>query len=136
MTTSFQHGKDTIVKVGASDISPWTNASELERGADDHDVTCYGASSHAYSGGLGNHTFKCSGVYDKTATTGTRDILKGTEGTVLSITRQPEGTGSGKPQDLFSLVVTKYVESNPVADMVTWSLEGKISGDVDDTDQT
>src|SRR5689334_4751670 len=119
MTTSFTHGKNTVVKVGSDDISPFTNSSELERGADDHDVTCYGADDHAYKGGLGNHTFKCSGIYDSTATTGTRDILAGTEGTTVSITRQPEGTGAGKPQDAFSMVVTKYVETNPVADMIT-----------------
>lgn len=136
MTTSFQHGRHTVVKVASDDISPWTNSSEFERGADDHDVTCYGASAHAYSGGLGNHTFKASGIYDSTATTGTHDILSGTEGTIVSITRQCEGAGTGKPQEVFNFLVTKYVETNPVADMVSWSVEGKVSGGITDTTQS
>lgn len=135
MTTSFQHGRHTVIKVGSDDISPWTNSSEFEQGADDHDVTCYGAADHAFSGGLGMHSFKASGVYDSTATTGTHDILSGTQGTILSITRQGEGTGTGKPQEVFSFLVTKYVETNPVADMVSWSLEGKVSGAITETAQ-
>jgi hypothetical protein len=130
------HGKETVIKVGSDDISQYTNASELERGADDHDTTCYGADDHVYDGGLGNHTFKMSGMYDTTATTGPRDVLKDTPGTKVTITRQPEGTGSGKPQDSFSFLVTKYVESNPVADYVTWSCEGKVSGAITDTAQS
>jgi hypothetical protein len=132
---SKTHGKNTVIKVGADDISIYTNASEIERGADDHDTTCYGADDHVYDGGLGNHTFKMSGLYDSTATTGPRDVLKDLPGTKVTITRQPEGTGSGKPQDSFSFLVTKYVESNPVADYITWSCEGKISGAITDTAQ-
>lgn len=132
---AFQHGKDTVLKVATIDISSYTNASELEVGADDHDVTCYGADDHNYDGGLGNHAFKCSGIFDTTATTGPGALLKPLRGTKVATVRQTQGAGSGFPQDAFTLLVTKYVETNPVADMVTWSLEGKVSGAVDSTAQ-
>jgi hypothetical protein len=133
---AFQHGKDTVLKVATIDISQYTDTSELEVGADDHDVTTYGKDDHVYQGGLGNHAFKCSGTYDTTAVTGPRALLKPLVGTTAAIVRQPEGAGAGKPQDAFNLVITKYVESNPVADMVKWSLEGKVSDAIDSTAQS
>lgn len=132
---TFQHGKDTVLKVATIDISQYTDTSELEVGADDHDVTTYGKDDHVYQGGLGNHSFKCSGTYDTTAVTGPRALLKPLVGTTAAVVRQPEGTGSGKPQDAFNMLITKYVETNPVADMVKWSLEGKVSDAIDSTPQ-
>lgn len=130
-----QHGKSTVIKVGATDISAHCNASELERAADAHDTTTYGNDAHRKDGGLLDGGFKFSGIYDNTAVTGPRHVLEPLIGTKPVITRQPEGTGAGKPQDVFTLLLTKYVESNPVADMVTWSAEGEIDGDVNSAPQ-
>lgn len=130
-----QHGKTTVVKVGANDISQYCDASELERSGDTHDTTTYGNTSHRYNGGLLDGKFTCSGVYDTAAGTGPRAVLRPAIGTTQTLTRQVEGTGSGKPQDLFSAVLAKYVETNPVADMVKWSSEWTIDGDVDSTAQ-
>lgn len=132
-----QHGKRTVVKVGANDLSTYTNASELTRTADTHDTTTYGNDAHRYNGGLLDGKFVMSGVYDTTAVTGPRAVLEpliGVDGT--EITRQTEGAGVGKPQDLFDAVLNSYVETNPVADMVTWSTEWSIDGDVDSTPQS
>jgi hypothetical protein len=131
----FQHGKDTVLTLATVDISAYTNTSELTIAADDHDVTCYGADDHAYDGGLGNHSFTAAGIYDKTAVTGPRALLKPLVGTKVATVRRPEGTGSGLPQDAFTLLLTQYVETNPVADMIAWSIEGKVSGAVDGTAQ-
>lgn len=131
----FAHGKDTVVTVATIDISTYCNTSEFEKGADDHDVTTYGADDHAYDGGLGNHTFKASGIYDKTAVVGPRALLNPLVGTKVAVIRRPEGTGSGLPQDSFTYLLLKYVETNPVADMIAWSIEGKVSGAVDSTAQ-
>lgn len=130
-----QHGKSTVIKVGASDISTWCNASELERSADTHDTTTYGNDSHRKDGGLGDGKFVFSGIYDNTAVIGPRHVLEPLLGTKPVITRQPEGAGTGKPQDVFTIVLMKYVESNPVADMVTFSAEGEIDGDVNSAPQ-
>lgn len=124
------HTKLTIVKLGAADISTFSNESEFVRKADVHDKTCYGADDHVYHGGLGDSTFKVGGLYDNTATTGSRNVIEPLIGTTVVLTRQLEGAGSGKPQDVVDMVVTSYTESSPVADMIKWSMEGQCSGAV------
>lgn len=132
----FVHGKNTAISVATKDLSAFTDSSEIKRSADDHDVTTYGNDAHVYAGGLTDGTFSMSGTYDSTATTGPRAVLNPLLGTVVLILRKPEGTGSGKAQDSFNGLLTGYVETNPVADMVKWSAEFNISGDVDSTPQT
>lgn len=130
-----QHGKSTVILVGATDLSQHVNASEIGLPADVHDVTTYGNNSHRYNGGLLDGSFKMSGLYDTTAGTGPRAVLKPMRGTTQTLTRRVEGTGAGKPQDVFSAVLKDYVETSPVADMVTWSTEWTIDGDVNSTPQ-
>ena len=132
---AFVHGKSTYVSVGGSDLSAFTDSSELNRTADDHDVTTYGNSAHKYEGGLLDGKFTMSGTYDNTASTGPRAVLNVLLGTVTPVIRRPEGTGTGKPEDSFDGLLVGYVETNPVADMVKWSAEFSISGDVDSTAQ-
>lgn len=134
---AFKHGKDTIFKVNSVDLSAYTNTSQFELGMDEHDVTCYGASGHAVAGGLQNGKVSFGGVYDS-GTTGPRKTLQTLvkAGATITVVRQPEGTGSGKPQDSASVLLTKYVETAPVADMISWTCEGTVSGVVDITAQT
>lgn len=129
------HGKNTVVKVATADLSQYTDSSELNRTADNHDVTTYGATGHTYFGGLTDGKFNMSGTYDSTASTGPRAKLQPLLGTTVAVIRQPEGTGTGKPQDSFSAVITSYVETNPVADMIKWSCEMAVSGAVNSTAQ-
>jgi hypothetical protein len=132
---AFKHSKDTIIKVATKDLSAYTDSSELNQSADKHDVTTYGNQSHRKAGGLLDGTFKMSGTYDTTAVTGPRAALKPLLGTTVAVIRQPEGTLSGKPQDSFNAVMTGYVETNPVADMIKWSAEFDIDGDVNSAAQ-
>lgn len=127
------HGKVTVIKVGMQTVKGTT--SQWERGADSHDVTEYGDDDHVFNGGLGTSTFTISGLYDSTAVTGPRAVLEPAVGTIVELTRQPEGTGSGKAQDVVDALLTKYVETSPVADMVTWSADFTGSGAVDSTAQ-
>ncbi len=128
------HGKVTVIKVGAQNVKGST--SQFERGADSHDVTEYGDDDHVFSGGLGTSTLTISGFYDTTAVTGPRAVLEPAVGTIVSLTRQPEGTGSGKAQDIVNALLVKYVETSPVADMVTWSADFTGSGAVNSTAQS
>lgn len=131
-----KHGKSTVVKVNANDLSTYANASEFTRTADTHDTTTYGNDAHRYNGGLLDGKFVMSGLYDTTAVTGPRAVLVpllGVDGT--TVVRQPEGAGVGKPQDSFSGVLNSYVESNPVADMVTWTSEWSVDGTVNSAPQ-
>ena len=131
---TFVHGKNTYISLNAVDLSAFCNTSSFERGSDKHDVTCYGKNDHVFSGGLGNNNASMGGVYDNGAA-GPRDTIEPLVGTVVTLIRRPEGTGSGLPQDSVSVLVTKYVESSPVADMVTWSCEMQCSDAVTSTNQ-
>jgi hypothetical protein len=124
------HGRFTKVTVATKDISPYCKTSSYEMGADFHDTTGYGATNKRKSGGLKDGKFTCSGTYDNTVSVGPRNALHGQEGNTLAIVRNVEGTGTGKPNDAFSAVLTKYVETNPVDDMVTWSADFEIDGPV------
>lgn len=134
----FVHGKNTVVKVNGQDLSAFTNTSEFNPTRDTHDVTCYGADGHEFDEGLTNGTFTMGGIYDSTETTGPRAVLKPLTkpgAGKVPVIRQPEGEGSGLPQDSFTGVVTSYKETNPVADMIAWTADFQISGSVDDTPQ-
>jgi hypothetical protein len=128
---AFVHGKGTFISLDAKDLSAFTDSSELNRSADSHDVTTYGKNAHVYQGGLKDGKASMSGTYDNTAVTGPRAVIMPLLGTVVPLIRQTEGTGSGKPQDAVDVLVTGYVETNPVADMVKWSCEMVLSDDVD-----
>lgn len=132
---TFVHGKDTFISLDGDNLSTYTNTSELTRGADKHDVTTYGKNDHVFTGGLGNNSASMSGIYDNTASTGPRAVIEPLVGTVVTLIRRPEGTGSGKPQDSVSVLVEEYVETSPVADMVTWSVKLQCSDAVTSTTQ-
>lgn len=132
---AFVHGKNTVIKLGASDISVFCNTSTFTRNADSHDVTTYGKNDHVFAGGLGNGTATIGGIYDNGAT-GPRDVIEPLIGTEVVLTRQPEGAGSGLPQDVVDVIVVSYVETSPVADMVTWSAELQLSDAVNSANQS
>jgi hypothetical protein len=125
-----QHGKAAVLTAGAKDISPWTKTSTFERTGATHNTTGYGVDDETYTGGLRSGKFTASGWYDTTASTGTRAALGGKEGTSMTIVRKLEGNGTGKPQDTFTGVLEKYVETEPHDDIVTWSADWQISGPV------
>jgi hypothetical protein len=135
---AFVHGKDTFISLDGDDLSAFVNTSELGRTKDTHDVTTYGKDDHVYTGGLGDGKATMQGIYDNTAGTGPRAVIVPIREAGLAVTliRQPEGTGASKPQDSVDVIVTNYVETNPVADMVAWSCEMQLSDAVDSTAQS
>ena len=132
---AFVHGKSTFISLDGDNLSTFATTSNLSRNADSHDVTTYGKDAHVFSGGLLGGTAGISGIYDNTASTGPRAVINPLIGTVVPLIRQPEGTGSSLPQDSVDVLVTEYVETNPVNDMVTWSVSLQLSDDVDSTAQ-
>ena len=131
------HGKGTYISVATKDISEWVTTSSYEDVADVHDYTGYSASQSRKrkTGGLIDGKMTCGGWYDITASTGTRGALNGKQGTTVAVIRRVEGTGTGKPQDAFNAVLSKYNESNPVDDIVRWSAEFEIDGAITVTAQ-
>lgn len=131
------HGKGTVIIINAADLSQYTKTSEFTRTKDDHDTTHYGDDNHEWSLGLGDNGFTAAGTYDSTAGTGPRAVLRPLmdSGAPVTLTRRPEGTGAGKPQDVATIVITKYVETNPVNDFIQWAIDAKCSGAVNSAAQ-
>lgn len=104
-------------------------------GADFHDTTGYTPTvpNRRKAGGLLDGKFTMSGIYDNTVSVGPRNALLSLVGTTVAVIRNLEGVGTGKPNDAFNAVLTKYVETNPVDDMVTWSADMEIDGAVTTT---
>lgn len=134
---AFKHGKSTVFKVNAVDLSAYTSESEINRGTDTHDVSAYGDNAHKFGAGLNTGTASASGTYDTTASTGPRAALLAVYALNAPVTVliQPEGTGTPKPQDSFSAILTSYVQTQPVADMIKWKAEFQITGDITTTAQ-
>jgi hypothetical protein len=131
---STVHGKDTYISLNGVNLSTYTNTSQIEKNADKHDVTTYGQTTHVYSGGLKDGTATMGGFYDN-GVSGPRATILALIGTTCTLIRRPEGTGSGKAQDSVTVLVEKYVETNPVADQVTWSCDMQLAGPVTTTAQ-
>jgi hypothetical protein len=133
---SKPHGKNTVITVATKDISPYTKTSTYTRSAKSHDTTGYGVDDEDYEAGLKGGKFSMGGTYDNTASVGPRNALHGLVGTKVAVVRKTEGTGTGKPQDTFSMVLESYVETNPHDDMISWTAEGTIAGGVTTTAQS
>lgn len=130
------HGKRTVTKLNSIDLTGYSSNSQLEFTADTTDTTTYGKNSHVFSAGLKGGTATVSGFYDSTAASGPRAVLLPLVGAdPVPFVHQPEGTGTGKPQDAVQVLVTKYTQTHPVADYVTWAVDLQFSDDVDSTPQ-
>jgi hypothetical protein len=131
---AFVHGKDTYISLDGDDLTAYCDTSELDQQADEHDVTTYGRDDGVVAGGILRGSVSMGGTYDDGAT-GPKAIIEPLIGTVVTLIRRPEGTGSGKPQESLSVHVKRYVETNPVADMIKWSCEMTKSGAITRTTQ-
>lgn len=123
------HGKGVNITIGAVDLTAFANNVEFGREAEAHDSTTFGNGSKVYTGGLKDGSITVSGLYDSAAG-GPRATLEPLLGTTVTVVYKPEGTGTGKPTKTVPAVMKTYNESAPVADMVTWTSEYQMSGDV------
>lgn len=128
------HSKSTVFLLNAVDLSQYMNTSDFERGADEHDVTTYGADDHVFDGGLGVGKTTIGGFYNTDAA-GPRATIEPLIGGVHPLVHRPAGTGTGKPQDSVNVLVKTYKESAPIAGYVMWTAELTHSGAVTTTNQ-
>lgn len=132
---AFVHGKGTVITLDGNDLSAFITDSEFSNDVDSHDVTTYGNDAKVYQAGLTDATFSMEGAYDDTAT-GPKAIIEPLlGGAPVTLIRRPEGTGSGLPEESVSVIPTSYSETNPVADMVTWSCDFQCSGAITRSNQ-
>lgn len=133
---AFVHGRNTYISIDSNDISAYVKNSEFSQDKDTHDTTTYGVDNKTYISGLGDQTFSADGVYDDT-TSGPHDVIQPLldAGAAVTLVYRPEGTGTGLPERSVSVIVSSYVETSPVDDVTTWSMECQCTGAVTDSDQ-
>ena len=130
---AFVHGKDSVFKLdnagGAlTDISAFVNSVDFPETADVAETTTLGDSSKSYIVGLKDATISLAGLYDSTL-----DAILGAvvgQSATLSYEYSPEGTGSGKIKYTGECILTSYSQSSPVGDVVGFSADLQVSGDV------
>lgn len=128
------HGKLTVVKLNAADISVYTDSTTFEREADEHDSTAYGVNDKEVVGGLLGGKVTIGGKYI-TGATGPGTVIEALLGTKVAFVYRAEGTGTTKPERACTVLVKSYNQSSPVADIVRWTAELTISGAVTTTAQ-
>lgn len=130
------HGKKTVVLLGGVELTAYTNNSQLEFNPDNSDLTTYGKNSHVFGAGLLNGTATVSGFYDSTAITGPKALIMPLLGVSdVPFIHRPEGSGAGLPQDSVLCVISKYTQTHPVADYITWAVDLQFSDDVNSLPQ-
>lgn len=125
------HGKNTVFKVQDSgstlrDLSAYLTSDGLSREADVPETTTKGSNSKSYIAGLLDGTVSIEGTWDATAD----GYLAG----ILNLSRNfeyhPAGTAATTPKYTGSCILTKYEVSSDVGDVITFSGEFQITGDV------
>jgi hypothetical protein len=117
-------------------ISACVTSVTFEQDNDTHDSTCFGAEGHTFVVGLTNGKITVVGLWDKSALVGSDTVfngLAGLEGTTTSVEYGPEGNTTGQKKKTCETVLESYVESDPVADLVTFTATLQISGSVTTT---
>jgi hypothetical protein len=74
-----------------------------------------------------------SGRYDDTASTGPNAVLDSIVGTEVAIIYGPEGDSNGDVKVTCQAICTAYNRTSPVGDVVAFSCEFQITGDVTET---
>ena len=130
---AFVHGKDSVFKLDDSggaltDISTYVNSVDFPETADVAETTTLGDGSKSYIVGLKDATLSISGLWDSTLD-GILGAVVGQSAT-LSFEYSPEGTTGGNVKYTGECILTSYSQSSPVGDVVGFSADMQVSGDV------
>lgn len=126
------HGRLTQFTYNANDMSYAVNSVTFERDNDTHDITCFGATGHAYLAGLTDGKITVQGMWDKTATVSPQVNFSAaiSDADGAAFVYGPEGPASGKVKYTGTAILESFTESSPVADMCTFTASLKITGAV------
>ena len=130
---AFVHGKDSVFKLDDSggsltDISTYVNSVDFPETADVAETTTLGDGSKSYIVGLKDATLSISGLWDSTLD-GILGAVVGQSAT-LSFEYSPEGTTGGNVKYTGECILTSYSQSSPVGDVVGFSADMQVSGNV------
>lgn len=126
----------SIEDSGAStlrNITPYIKTIKYKRSQTGNNVTVKdGLRVMKYRPGLRDGEFTITGIWDDTALTGSRTVLRSLLNTAETVGFEygPEGNTSGDIKESGECVVTDYEEDSPEDDVVLFSATIKVSGTV------
>lgn len=133
---AFAHGKTGAFKLGTTgtpgtvvDLSAWLDNVSFPESVDTGETTVFGQSSKSYVVGLKDSTISISGKWDAT----TLDPqLFGLLGSTVAVTWEygPAGSTVGMVRYTGTAFMTSYQVTTPVADVVTFSCDFQVTGNV------
>ena len=128
---TFVHGKATNFSLddtgGTSrDISDTLTSVDFPETIDTAETTAFGATSKSYIVGLRDATISVSGLWDATID----GYIIGTEPATRTFIFGPAGSTGGNIKYTGECILTNYAVSNPVGDVVTYSIDLQCTGGV------
>ena len=128
---TFVHGKSTDFELddtgGTSrSLSNVLTSVDFPETIDTAETTAFGATSKSYIVGLRDATISMSGLWDATVD----GYIIGTEPATRSFIFGPAGSTSSNVKYTGECILTNYSISYPVGDVVTFSLDLQVTGNV------
>ncbi len=128
---TFVHGKSTDFELddtgGTSrSLANTLTSVDFPETIDTAETTAFGATSKSYIVGLRDSTLSVSGLWDATID----GYIIGTEPATRSFIFGPAGSTGGNVKYTGECILTNYAISNPVGDVVTYSLDLQVTGNV------
>ena len=127
---TFVHGKSTNFQLDDTsgtirDISDTITSVDFPETLDTAETTAFGSSAKSYIVGLTDATISVSGIWDATVD---GYINGGAEPASRSFVFGPAGSTVSNVKYTGEAIVTSYSISNPVGDVVTYSLDLQVTG--------
>lgn len=128
---TFIHGKSTDFELddtgGTSrSLANVLTSVDFPETIETAETTAFGATSKSYVVGLRDATISVNGLWDATVD----GYIIGTEPASRSFIFGPAGTTSGNVKYTGEAILTNYSVSSPVGDVVTFSIDLQVTGDV------
>ena len=128
---TFAHGKSTDFAIDDTGGSSRNIANTLTdvsfpQTIDTAETTAFGSTNKSYIVGLKDTTISVSGIWDATVD----GYISGTEPASRSFIYGPAGSTSGNVKYTGEAILTNYSVSNPVGDVVTYSVDLQVTGAV------
>ena len=128
---TFVHGKSTDFELddtgGTSrSLANTLTSVDFPETIDTAATTAFGATSKSYIVGLRDASISVSGLWDATID----GYIIGTEPATRSFIFGPAGSTSGYVKYTGECILTNYAISNPGGDVVTYSLDLQVTGNV------
>ena len=129
---TFVHGKSTDFSLDDTsgtprNISNTLTSVDFPESIDTAETTAFGSSAKSYIVGLSDVTISVSGIWDSTVD---GYIAGGAEPASRSFVYGPAGSTVSNVKYTGEAIVTGYSISNPVGDVVTFSLDLQVTGAV------